>query len=466
MSAAEPTPPLDPGTRVHFVGIGGAGMSALAQLLVERGHPVSGSDLRGGRAAQAVEALGATVHIGHDPEQVGDAELVVVSNAIPADNPEVARAREAGIPVLLRAELLERLMQGYRRILVTGTHGKTTTTAMVTVALQGAGLDPSFAIGGAVHDAGTSAHHGSGDLFVAEADEAYRSFLHLTGDCAVVTNVEMDHHDAYDTEAAVAEAFAAFVARMSGAGPVVLCRDDPGATRLARVAAGPVLTYGRHPEADLRIAEEDLRPDGSSFRLVDGAADLGVFRIRAVGAHNVLNATAAVVAARWAGVDAEDLRAGLAAFSGAQRRFQRLGEANRVAVVDDYAHHPTEVAAVIAAARQARPEGRVIAVFQPHLYSRTEAFASDFGAALAAADSVLVTDVYGAREQPVPGVTGALVADRVADHGADARFVPSTGDVPEAVAELALEGDLVLTLGAGDITEVGPLILRRLEGRA
>jgi UDP-N-acetylmuramate--alanine ligase len=455
---------LRPGARVHLVGIGGAGMSALAQLLLERGVTVSGSDLRGGLAAQAVAALGARVHVGHDAAHVGGAELVAVSNAIPGDNPEVVRARERGIPVLLRAELLELLMRDHRRILVTGTHGKTTTTAMVTVALQAAGLDPSFAIGGAVHDAGTSAHHGAGGVFVAEADEAYRSFLHLTGDCVVVTNVEMDHHDVYDSEAAVAEAFERFVGRASGAGPAVLCRDDPGATQLAAAAPGAVLTYGEHVDADLRITAHTPAPGGSAFRLTEGSADLGTFHLRVLGRHNVRNATAAVAAARWAGADLDAVRSGLAAFSGAQRRFQRIGEAGGVAVVDDYAHHPTEVAAVLDAARQAHPAGRVVAVFQPHLYSRTRAFAPALGQALAAADVVIVTDVYGARETPVPGVTGGLVVDSARARGAEVHYVPGTGDVPDTVAGLARPGDLVLTLGAGDITEAGPVILRRLEG--
>jgi UDP-N-acetylmuramate--alanine ligase len=389
-----------------------------------------------------------------------------VSNAIPGDNPEVARARERGLPVLLRAELLEVLMRGHRRILVTGTHGKTTTTSMVTVALQAAGLDPSFAIGGAVHDAGTSAHHGTGGLFVAEADEAYRSFLRLVGDCAVVTNVEMDHHDAYADEAALVGAFETFVTRCVRSGPLVLCRDDPGAFRLAGVASAPVLTYGEHPEADLRIRDVVLAQDGTTFGLVDGDDDLGTFRLRVPGRHNVGNAAAAVSAARWAGAGVDAVRDGLAGFAGAQRRFQRLGEVGGVAVVDDYAHHPTELAAVLGAARQAHPGGRVIAVFQPHLYSRTRAFADQFGAALSAADVAVVTDVYGAREQPVPGVTGALIADVVRGRGGDVRFVPGTGDVPDTIARLARPGDVVLTIGAGDITEVGPVILRRLEGRA
>ncbi len=462
----DPAFELAPDTRVHFVGIGGAGMSALASILLERGHRVSGSDLRAGRAASMLTALGAHVHTGHDAAHVADADVVVVSNAIPAHNPEVLAARERGLPVLLRADLLAALMRGHRRVLVTGTHGKTTTTAMVTVALQAAALEPSFAIGGTVGDAGTSAHHGSGDIFVAEADEAYRSFLRLTGDCAVVTNVEMEHHDEYEDEDDVAAAFAAFAARCTGAGPIICCRDDPGATRLAATVDQPVLTYGEHDAADLRVRDVVLDAAGSRFTLVDDAGTVGEFRLRVLGRHNVLNAAAAVAAARWAGADPAAIAEGLASFRGAQRRFQRMGMVRGVEVVDDYAHHPTELAAALAAARQGAPEGRVLAVFQPHLYSRTQALAGQLGAALAGADIAVVTDVYGAREQPVPGVTGALVADAAEQHGVETHYVAAIGEVPDAVARLAAAGDVVLTLGAGDITEVGPVILRRLEGLA
>lgn len=455
---------LPPGCRVHLVGIGGAGMSALAVILLERGHPVSGSDLRGGRALAGLEALGARLHVGHDAAHLGDAQMVVRSSAVPEDNPEVVAAREAGVPVLVRAELLELLMTGFRRILVTGTHGKTTTTSLITVALQAASLDPSFAIGGTVHESGTSAHHGAGGVFVAEADEAYRSFLRLTGDCLVVTNVEMDHHDEYADPGALSEAFRAFLARGSGAGPVILCADDPGAVALAEQAPGAVVTYGESADADVRIRAVELEPAGSRFGLTSPEEDLGTFRLRLLGRHNVANAAAAVVAARWAGADLAGIRQGLEVFGGTQRRFQRIGEAAGVTVVDDYAHHPTEVRAVLRAARQTEPAGRVVAVFQPHLYSRTAALGGELGRALAEADVAVVTDVYGAREAPVPGITGALVAAAARAAGAEVHEVGTSGDVPAAVSQLVRPGDLVLTLGAGDITEAGWGILRRLRG--
>ncbi|HWB72008.1 MAG TPA: UDP-N-acetylmuramate--L-alanine ligase [Egibacteraceae bacterium] len=458
-------PTLAPSERVHLVGVGGAGMSALAFILIERGHQVSGSDLRGGRVCAALAAMGATIHVGHAAEHVHGADLVATSSAIPVDNPELVRAAELGIPTVRRAELLAALIGKRRSILVAGTHGKTTTTAMTTVCLQAAGADPSFAIGGALHDAGTSAHHGTGDLFVAEADESDRSFLVFTVHCAVVTNVEIDHHDHYADLVEVQEAFAAFLSRRVAGGLAVVCRDDPGAASLLDRAGAPVLTYGRHPDADLRVVELALDPAGARFRLERRGQDLGPFRLSLAGPHNVLNATAAAGAALWAGAALADVREGLAAFSGATRRFQLVGVAGGVTVVDDYGHHPTELSATLAAARQTEPEGRVVAVFQPHRYSRTAALGAELGAALAAADIVVVTDVYAAGEAPVPGVTGVLVAEAARAHGAETYFVPAARELTDLVAGLVGPGDLVLTLGAGDVTEVGPVLLRRLEGR-
>ncbi|MDP8969016.1 MAG: UDP-N-acetylmuramate--L-alanine ligase [Actinomycetota bacterium] len=458
-------PLLEPSWRVHLVGVGGAGMSALALILLERGHQVSGSDLRGGRTCAALSAMGATIHVGHAGHHVEGADLVATSAAIPVGNPELLRAAELGIPIVRRAELLAALIGQRRAILVSGTHGKTTTTSMTTVCLQAAGADPSFAIGGTLHDSGTSAHHGLGDVFVAEADESDRSFLVHAPHCAVVTNVEFDHHDHYADMQEVREAFEAFLARRVPGGLAVVCRDDPGAASLLERADPPVLTYGTHQEADLRIVEVALRRDGAEFRLERRGEDLGPFRLRLAGAHNVRNASAAAAAALWAGVPVEAAREGLSGFSGVARRFQRVGAAAGITVVDDYGHHPTELTSTLAAARQTQPDGRVVAVFQPHRFSRTAALGSELGAALAGADVVVVTDVYAAGEAPVPGVTGAVVAEAARVRGAETYFVPSTGDVPEVVARLAAPGDLVLTLGAGDITEVGAVLLRRLEDR-
>ncbi|CAN5232025.1 UDP-N-acetylmuramate--L-alanine ligase [soil metagenome] len=463
-SPARPAP-LAPGARVHLVAIGGAGMSALGWILLQRGHTVSGSDLRGGRSCAALSAMGATVHVGHDAAHVGDADVVVVSTAVPAGNPEVRRAGELGLPVLHRAEMLAALMAGRRPLLVAGTHGKTTTTSMTTVCLQAEGLDPSFAIGGSLHGSGTSAHHGTGDVFVAEADESDGSFIVYRASCAIVTNVEMDHHDRYESLRDVQDAFVEFLARREGGAPAIVCLDDVGVRAIRPRLSGEVLTYGESADARLRVTARTPERSGSAFHLELDDADLGVFRVRLPGRHNVLNAAAATAAALWGGAQPDAIRAGLDTFAGAQRRFQRLGEAAGVTVVDDYGHHPTELRAVIEAARQAHPDGRVVVVFQPHRFTRTVALGGELGLALAGADVAVVTDVYAAGEAPVPGVTGALVADAAASLLPDTHYVPLLGDAADVVSRLARRGDLVLTLGAGDITELGPVLLRRLEER-
>ena len=448
---------------VHLVGIGGAGMSALASILLQRGHTVSGSDLRGGKSASALSAMGATVHVGHAAEHIGDAALVVVSTAVPPDNAEVSAAREQGVPVVRRAELLAALMQGRTSVLVAGTHGKTTTTSMLTVALQAAGVDASFAIGGMIHESGTSAHHGVDDVFVAEADESDRSFLVFTADCAIVTNVEVDHHDVYRDMDDVLDTFTQFLANRAPGGVGVLCADDDGSRRLAQRAGDGLITYGEAVDADVRLHDVELTPTGSSCRLVRDGRELAALHLRVPGRHNLLNAAAAMTAADWLQVDVAAAAAGLARFSGAQRRFQRLGMRRGVTVVDDYAHHPTEIAATLAAARQSAPDGRLVAVFQPHRYSRTAALAAELGAALGAADVAVVTDVYAAGEAAVPGITGELVAQAAGESGAEAHFIAAISDIPRAVAELVREGDLVLTMGAGDITQAGPLLLEALD---
>jgi UDP-N-acetylmuramate--alanine ligase len=440
-------------------------MSALATILLERGHPVSGSDLRGGRAMAGLAAMGARVRVGHDAASVEGATLVAVSTAVPATNPEVLRARELDIPVITRADLLAALMVDRRALLIAGTHGKTTTTAMTTVCLQTAGLDPSFAIGGALHESGTAAHHGTGDVFVAEADESDRSFLAYAPDCAVITNVELDHHETYDDLGAVVAVFGSFLARRTPGGLAVVCRDDAGAAALLEQVAGPLLTYGEHPDADVRLTDVALDAQGSSCTLSWRDAEPGRLTLRLAGRHHLLNAAAAAAGSLWAGANWRAVARGLAGFTGAQRRFQRVGTVAGVTVIDDYAHHPTELAVNVAAAHQTAPTGRVVAVFQPHLYSRTAALYDEFGQALAGADVVVVTDVYGAREAPVPGVTGGLVAQAASAAGALTHYVPAASDLPLAVAELVAPGDLVLTFGAGDITEVGPALLAVLRER-
>ena len=455
---------LRPGMAVHLIGIGGAGMSALAWILLQRSHPVTGSDLRVGRAVTGLRSMGAQIQTGHDPDLVERAELVVASTAIPEGNPELQRARARGLPVLRRAELLAALMVGHDQLLIAGTHGKTTTTSMVAVCLQTAGIDPSFAIGGTLHDAGTSAHHGTGSWFVAEADESDSSFLVYEPDIAVVTNVDLDHHDEFADLDAVDRIFLGFLERRRPGGTAIVCLDDEGVRRVLPDIADPVETYGQHADATLRTVDLTLHPFGGSFGLVHRGQDVGRFEIGLPGRHNVANATAAALASVHAGASWDAIRRGLAMFAGANRRFERLGEAAGVSVVDDYGHHPAELRATLDAARQTAPDGRVIAVFQPHRFSRTAALGAELGAALSDADVVIVTDVHGAGEQPVAGVTGQLVADAASAAGVETYYVPSVADVPAQLLGLVSPGDLVLTVGAGDITEVGPVALDRLRG--
>jgi UDP-N-acetylmuramate--alanine ligase len=456
--------------RVHLIGIGGAGMSGIARILLARGAAVSGSDAKDSRTVLALRALGADVAVGHDaahlPEQPA---TVVVSSAIRDSNPELVAARERGIPVVHRAQALAALTAGRRLAAVTGTAGKTSTTSMLTVALQHCGLDPSFAIGGDLAASGSGAHEGSGDVFVVEADESDASFLAFSPTVAVVTNVEADHLDHYGSAEAYVAAFDEFLGRVVPGGALVTCVDDPGAEALAARAEARgirVRRYGRDDAADARLV--DFRPDGTGARVVlVHAGREHQLRLAVPGEHMALNALGALLAGVELGADADTLLAGLAAFDGVRRRFEFRGRVGGVAVYDDYAHHPSKVAAQLRAARQVVDgHGRVVVAFQPHLYSRTRDFAAEFGAALGLADEVVVLDVYGAREDPQPGVSGALIADAVPLPEERVRFVPRWEDVPAVVAGVAVAGDLVITMGAGDVTVLAPEILLELERRA
>lgn len=458
--------------RVHLIGIGGAGMSAVAGLLAARGLTVSGSDAADGPALPALREAGVTVHVGHDAALVDGIDTLVVSSAVRESNPELARARALGIRVLHRSEALAALMVGRDAVAVAGAHGKTTTSAMVATALLDAGADPSFAIGGSVLSAGGAlggSRDGTGRAFVAEADESDGSFLAYAPLVAVVTNVEPDHLDHYGSAEAFEDAFVAFAERIRPGGALVACADDAGAVRLvdrarAQLAARDVavVTYGTSPTADVVVG--DLRPDGSAWS-VDLTTPDGVLTVRLAvpGVHNALNAGGAWAAARRLGTDPVAAATGLAAFRGTGRRFEDRGTVDGVRVVDDYAHHPTEVAALLRQARSVVGPGRVLVLFQPHLYSRTRTFAVEFGAAFDLADLVVVTDVYAAREDPDPQVTGALIVDRVPTAG-KASFVPDRLDAARAVAQAARPGDLVLTVGAGDVTLLGPIVLAELAG--
>ncbi|BBY09779.1 UDP-N-acetylmuramate--L-alanine ligase [Mycobacterium marseillense] len=473
--------------RVHMVGIGGAGMSGIARILLDRGGLVSGSDAKESRGIHALRARGAQITIGHDAASLdllpGGASAVITTHAaIPKTNPELVEARRRGIPVILRPAVLAKLMNGRTTLMVTGTHGKTTTTSMLIVALQHCGRDPSFAVGGEMGEAGTNAHHGSGDCFVAEADESDGSLLEYTPNVAVVTNIETDHLDFYGSADAYVGVFDSFVDRLAPGGALVVCVDDPGAAALARRTAElgiRVLRYGSgaslsgeplaatllswQQQGTEAVAQIQLAPD------LDPEQHPRVMRLSVPGRHMALNAMGALLAALEIGAPADAVLDGLAGFEGVRRRFELVGTAGNgqpVRVFDDYAHHPTEIVATLAAVRtllEQSGDGRSIAVFQPHLYSRTKAFAEEFGHALDAADEVFVLDVYGAREQPLAGVSGASVAEHVS---VPVRYLPNFSAAAEQVAAVAGPGDVIVTMGAGDVTLLGPEIVTALRVRA
>jgi UDP-N-acetylmuramate--alanine ligase len=465
--------------KVHFAGIGGAGMSAIARIMLTRGVPVSGSDAKPSAMLTTLAGLGADVHVGHDAANLGGADTLVVSTAIRPDNPELAEARRRGLRVLHRAAALASVMAGKHVVAVAGTHGKTTTTAMLTTILLKAGADPGYAIGGLLTETGLGAAWGGGDTFVAEADESDRSFLLLSPDAAIITNIEADHLDNYTGLAEIESTFAAFTGRLPAGGLLVLCADHPGTSSLAAAVAGQplrVVSYGETPDADYLITGVQPHGMGIGFTVTPrvaaaqaspaqastGQAGTGQrVELSVPGRHNVLNAAAALAAAAELGVSLPQAAAGLAAYRGAQRRLEVKGEAGGVRVLDSYAHHPTELTADLRAARDIAGPGRVIAVFQPHLYSRTRIFAAEFGTALGLADLAFVLDVYAAREDPEPGVTGQLVADAVP--AGRARYLPAADAVPQAVAAAARPGDVVLTMGAGDVTNLGPLLVGALR---
>jgi UDP-N-acetylmuramate--alanine ligase len=441
---------------VHFVGVAGAGMSALAELFVRRGLRVTGSDMSAAGNAD-LEALGVRVHRGHDASHVDGARAVVASSAIAPDHAELAHATTLGLPIIRRAEALGAAVDGLVIVGVAGTHGKTTTTVMATEALAAAGRAPTGIVGGRVQAWGGNLRWGGGDTVVVEADEYDRSFLALHADVAIVTNVEADHLDIYADLADIEQAFAEFA---SHARHLVRCMDDAGAARVPAAAGANVIGYGLRAGDGVRLVGT-AAADGLAITF-DGVS-LGTLRLRVPGDHNRRNALAALGAGLALGATFDALAPGLEAFGGVERRFERKGEANGVLVIDDYAHHPTELRATLAAARAAYPGRRLVAAFQPHLYSRTRDFAADFGEALATGgDIVFLTDIYKARELPIPGVTSQVIADAAARAGRAPAWSGARADVTRALAEAVRPGDVVLTLGAGDITAVGPELLAAL----
>jgi UDP-N-acetylmuramate--alanine ligase len=444
-----------------MVGIGGAGMSGIAEVLHQGGHTVTGSDLKESPYTRRLVDSGIKVHVGHDAGQVGDAEQVVVSTAIPETNLEIIEARRRSIPVVPRAAALARILETGRSVAIAGTHGKTTTTSMATHALKAVGESPTALIGGELNDIGSNVVEGTPDLVVAEADESDRSLLYLRPQAAVITNAEFDHPDFYTSLDDVLDTFGKFVDSLPEDGHLITWAEDPSCMALAGRASCEVTTYG--------IGSGDLRAElrsQNSYVLFDDGEERGLVELGVFGRHNILNSLAAAAVARWLGRDPYEAARSLSSFGGVRRRFQIKSENGEIRIVDDYAHHPTELAATLEVARATGdPEGRVIAVFQPHRYSRTRTLHREFGECFSSADTVLITDVYGAGEIPQPGVSGKLIVDSICEmegRPADIYYIPERGDIAQVLRAISGPKDTVLTMGAGDISSVGDELLKLL----
>ena len=450
------------GKRLHFIGIGGAGMSGLARIALSHGITVSGSDAKDSTVLSALSALGAQVHPAHQADQVNGSDFVIYSTAISQTNVELVRARELNLQVLTRAQALATLMSESKSIAVAGTHGKTTTSSMLTVALQACGLDPSFAIGGTLTSSGSNAHRGTGDLFVAEADESDGSFIEYRPFAAIVTNVEHDHVDYFATEADVTKAFAEFAETIAKDGYLIYCADDQGSADLALTITDlNLISYGTREGVDLFIDSINLLPMGSTARVLWKGRTIGNLSLQVPGLHNVLNAGAALAMALVLGAPAAEALTGLASFHGTGRRFELKATVHGIRVVDDYGHHPTEIDVTLNAAKRYAGEGRVLVVFQPHRYSRTQAFMNQFAKALSIADEAVLLEVYAASEKPIPGITSQTIAEQMTN----GHFIPNFLEATEWVIAQAKPGDVILTLGAGDVNSLAPIISDGLARR-
>ena len=450
------------GKRIHFIGIAGAGMSGLARIALSHGLSVSGSDSKDSSVVLALRALGAEVHIGHDAAHLDGVDIVIYSNAISATNAEIVRARELGLPLLTRAQALAILMSSSKSVAVAGTHGKTTTSSMLTVALQACGVDPSFAIGGSLTASGSNAHRGTGDLFVAEADESDGSFLEYRPFSAIVTNVEHDHVDFFATEESVMAIFTEFAQSISPEGFFIYCRDDSGAVAIAATDfAATKISYGEDESSDLLIDTIKLLPGGSKARALWKGRAVGTIELQVPGHHNLLNAAAALAMGLALGQPAGDLLEGLASFQGAGRRFELKASIAGIRVIDDYGHHPTEIDVTLTAARRYAGDGRVLVIFQPHRYSRTQAFLDQFAQTLDLADLAILLEIYPASEKPIVGVSASLIAEKM-NRG---KFIPNFLEASEEIISMAKTGDVILTLGAGDVNSLAPIIAQGLERR-
>jgi UDP-N-acetylmuramate--alanine ligase len=448
--------------KLHFIGIGGAGMSGLARIALTHGAQVSGSDEKDSSVLAALSALGATVFSSHSAENVQGADLVIYSNAISHSNSERVAAENLNIPTYTRAQALALLMSESISIAVAGTHGKTTTSSMLTVALQACGVDPSFAIGGTISASGSNAHRGTGEYFVAEADESDGSFIEYKPFGAIVTNVEHDHVDYFATPADVTAAFEDFAQTISSDGFLVYCADDAGSLALGRSKRSYLsISYGENAESDLHIDQVELGAKGSRARALWKGKSIGHLELNVPGRHNIDNAAAALAVGLHLGLPTAGLLAGLASFAGTGRRFELKGTIHGIRVIDDYGHHPTEIRVTLDAARRYAGDGRLLVIFQPHRYSRTQAFMSEFASALSLADDVTLLEVYAASEKPIPGVSSEAIAQSMTN----GKYVPNFVDATDAMIEMAKPGDVIMTLGAGDVSSLGPIIVDGLTKR-
>jgi UDP-N-acetylmuramate--alanine ligase len=450
------------GKKIHFIGIGGSGMSGLARIALSDGISVSGSDAKDSSVLTALTALGAKVSATHEAANVEGADVVIYSTAISANNPEMAYAVERSIPILTRAQALALLMKGSRSIAVAGTHGKTTTSSMMTVALQACGADPSFAIGGTLTASGSNAHRGTGDFFVAEADESDGSFVEYQPLAAIVTNIEHDHVDFFHTPEAVTEVFDSFAATISPNGFLVYCADDAGSRRLGEslLACTPI-SYGTSEGVDLALDQIALKAMGSTARVMWKGRAVGTLELQVPGHHNLLNAAACLAMGMALQLPVHQLLDGLHNFRGAGRRFELKATEHGIRIIDDYGHHPTEIRVTLEAARRYAGDGRVLVIFQPHRYSRTQAFLDDFATSLDLADDVTLLEIYAASEKPIHGVTSELIAAKM-ERG---HYLPNFVQASDRIIEMAQPGDVIITLGAGDVNSLAPIIAEGLQRR-
>lgn len=450
------------GKKIHFIGIGGSGMSGLARIALADGIAVSGSDAKDSTVLAALEALGATIYKSHAAENIEGVDIVIYSTAIAPSNPEIVRALERSIPIITRASALALLMHGNVSVAVAGAHGKTTTSSMATVAFQSCGLDPSFAIGGTLTASGSNAHRGTGRYFIAEADESDGSFVAYHPHAAIVTNIEHDHVDFFATSDEVTQVFRDFSATIAADGFLIYCADDPGSRQLGEsVTHCRTFSYGTASDADLKIDNIELFAQGSRARAIWRGTVVGQIELQVPGHHNLLNAAGTLALGLAFELSPSALISGLHSFRGAGRRFELKATVNGVRVIDDYGHHPTEISVTLAAARRYADVGRVLVIFQPHRYSRTQAFLSEFAVALDKADDVTLLEIYAASEKPIPGISAELIAEKM-EHG---RFLPNFADAVERIVSIAAPGDVILTLGAGDVSSLAPIIADGLAKR-